>query len=609
MLGPAKARRLDELVITSLELLVPPGNPYRDLEAKLDLSFVRDCVGDLYADCGRPSIDPVVFLKLQLILFFEGLRSERKLVETASLHLAHRWYLGYALDEPLPDHSSLTRIRHRLGVGIFQRFFERVVELCQEAGLVWGKELFFDGTRVVANADIDSLTPRFAQAAREHVDHLFTNDSAPTADSASPGAPAGETLVTESEPQPAAANARALPADAAAEGNDTGHTTTPAEQATAPTALPFSGTETEQAALASENEAQWKLLDQHRLDPNRPPSGPYRRITDFRVSTTDPDAAPIGKGAVGKLGYHDHYAVDGGKARIIVGVLVTPADVQDNQAFLDLLDRVRFRFHLQVRRAIADSKYGTGEILRELAERGITAYMPVADHEQSGPFFKHKDFMYEPETDSYRCPQGQVLTFRGNSYTTRSGKYEAPAAVCAACPVRADCTEGSKGRVVSRSFDEDYRELAKQQQTTEAYKKALRKRQVWVEPMFGEAKEWHQLRKFRLRGLDNVNIQGLLIAAGQNLKRLLAASKRGNRPTVEARHRYFRAVLTHRTVFGMPTVSRFSTGCWVSETALCGSARSANLEYCACMFSSLIPVRDPSLMLSEIAAPGSSQCT
>jgi len=176
MLGPAKARRLDEPMLTSLERLVPASNFYRHLEAKLDLSFVRDWVGDLYAERGRPSIDPVIFFKLQLILFFEGLRSERKLIETASLHLAHRWYVGYALDEPLPDHSSLTRIRARLGVDIFQRFFERVVELCQEAGLVWGKELFFDGTRVRANADFDSLTPRFAQDAREHVTDLFASD-------------------------------------------------------------------------------------------------------------------------------------------------------------------------------------------------------------------------------------------------------------------------------------------------------------------------------------------------------------------------------------------------------------------------------------------------
>jgi hypothetical protein len=63
-----------------------------------------------------PSIDPVIFFKLQLVMFFEGIRSERKLIERASLNLAHRWYLGYALDEDLPDHSSLTRIRQRLGI-------------------------------------------------------------------------------------------------------------------------------------------------------------------------------------------------------------------------------------------------------------------------------------------------------------------------------------------------------------------------------------------------------------------------------------------------------------------------------------------------------------
>jgi transposase len=129
MLGPAKPRRLDEPIAVSLEELVPPNNFYRHLEATLDLSFVRGWVEDHYADRGRPSIDPVIFFKLQLIMFFEGIRSERKLIETASLNLAHRWYLGYALDEALPDHSSLTRIRQRLGVAIFQRFFEQVVDL------------------------------------------------------------------------------------------------------------------------------------------------------------------------------------------------------------------------------------------------------------------------------------------------------------------------------------------------------------------------------------------------------------------------------------------------------------------------------------------------
>src|SRR5580693_2352658 len=121
MLGRKQTHRRDELVLTSLERRVPTDNFYRHLEAKLDLSFVRKWVADKYAERGRPSIDPVVFFKLQLLLFFEGLRSERKLMETVDLNSAHRWYLGYGFDEPLPDHSSLTRIRVRLGLPIFQR--------------------------------------------------------------------------------------------------------------------------------------------------------------------------------------------------------------------------------------------------------------------------------------------------------------------------------------------------------------------------------------------------------------------------------------------------------------------------------------------------------
>src|SRR3954454_21407250 len=178
MLGPAKPRRLDEPIAISLEDLVPRDHFYRHLEAKLDLSFVRCWARELCAERGRPSIDPVIFFKLQLVMFFEGIRSERKLIETASLNLAHRWYLGYALDEDLPDHSSLTRIRQRMGVEVFQRFFEQVVDLCQEAGLVWGRELYFDATRVMADADTDSLVPRFYQQAQTHIADVFGADPA-----------------------------------------------------------------------------------------------------------------------------------------------------------------------------------------------------------------------------------------------------------------------------------------------------------------------------------------------------------------------------------------------------------------------------------------------
>src|SRR3712207_5200475 len=82
-------------------------------------------------------------------------------MEVMADRLSLRWYVGYDLTEPLPDHSSLTRIRERYGLEVFRDFFERIVERCVEAGLVRGKELFFDSTKVEADAAVDSLAPRW----------------------------------------------------------------------------------------------------------------------------------------------------------------------------------------------------------------------------------------------------------------------------------------------------------------------------------------------------------------------------------------------------------------------------------------------------------------
>jgi transposase len=480
MLGPPKTRRLDEPIAVSLDDLVPANNFYRHLEAKLDLGFVRDWTRELYADRGRPSIDPLVFFKLQLVMFFEGIRSERQLVETASLNLAHRWYLGYALDEALPDHSSLTRIRQRLGVEIFQRFFEKVVDLCQEAGLVWGRELYFDATRVRADADTDPLIPRFYADAKAHVADIFADGSEQT-------------------------DERMLPPENGL--------------------LPFPAI-TVDADDASEAPAadRWNLLETRRLDPNRPAKRGYRRTSDFWVSTTDPDATPMWTAGKARLGYHDHYVVDGGKRRIILAALVTPADVMENQPMLDLLWRVRFRRKLHPYQATGDTTYGTIENIVALEDEGIRAYVPLPDMNHRRPFYGQDDFTYDAVHDAYRCPEGHSLQRERVKPTEGVIVYRADAATCNACPLKSKCTESSHGRIVQRSLHADYLEKVRGYHQTEAYKKAMRKRQVWVEPLFAEAKLWHGLRRFRLRGLDNVNIEGLLIAAGQNLKRFLAAS-------------------------------------------------------------------------------------
>jgi transposase len=481
----AKTRAFAPLCNLTVEDLVPADHFYRHLEALLDLAFVRPWVKALYAERGRPAIDPVVFFKLQLVMFFEGIRSERQLMRVAADRLSLRWYLGYDLDEPLPDHSSLTRIRQRYGLPIFRRFFETIVEQCQEAGLVWGKELYFDATQVNANASLDSIAPRFAVEA--HLDELFADEHT------------DEVASVEGESEPIE-----LP-------------------------VPITDAERDQLGRTNEERHDWLARDGA---PDRTiVRDGYRRRSDFEASTTDPDAALMAhkKGGL-RLGYHDHYAVDGGKARIIVGVLVTPADVMENLPFLDLLWRVCFRWQVRPDRVTGDTTYGTIENIVEVEDQQIRAYVPLPDFDRRTPFYGASRFTYDAERDEYRCPEGQVLRRRKAKYTEGVVVYRADAATCNACPLKAACTESSQGRSIHRSLYVEYLERVRAYHKTAAYEKAMAKRKVWVEPLFGEAKDWHGLGRFRLRRLWKVNAEALLIATGQNLKRLLRKRGWGRRP-------------------------------------------------------------------------------
>ena len=437
----------------SLETLVPKDNFYRQVEKCIDLSFVRDLVCHLYSAFGRPYIDPVVFFKLQLIAFFEGIRSERLLMETVSLNLAHRWFIGYDLDEAVPDHSSLSKIRERYGMQIFQHFFEHIVELCVEARLVWGEELYFDSTKVDANAAISSMTDRTVLEADQHLEEIWKNDKK------------GASNVTLQ-------------------------------------------------GLVEKYNGQ-------RLTGSRKPS--YKRITDEKVSLTDPDAAPMwaqGGGSV-VLGNRDHYIVDGGKARIILSALVAPASVMDNTPLLDLVDWTCSRWQLEPKIAAGDAKYGMVPNIVGLEERGIKVYLPIPDLSKRSEYYPSDLFQYDTENDQYICPQKYELPLWSRRKSEEKFIYRADAEVCNACPVKDECTGSKSGRHIFRSFYHEYIDKVKAYHQTEVYKKAMRKRSVWVEPLFGEAKDFHRLRRFRLRGLNKVNIEGMMIAAGKNLKRLI----------------------------------------------------------------------------------------
>ena len=533
MMG-TKERCFAPLVNVSLEELVPQDQFYRHLERTLDLSFVREFVEPTYAGGGRPSIDPVVFFKLQLVMFFEGIRSERLLMRHAADLLSVRWYLGYDLDEPLPDHSSLTRIRTRSGVERFRRFFETIVDQCQQAGLVWGKELYADATKVQANAALSSMKPRFAVEA--HLAALFAQEADEHEEAKEEAIQQGNSVEQEVANGRMDSPASCMP-NTTPEGVDRLLEPLPLHQLSP---VLDEALHEELSTLNSERHAWIERLGEPDRNLIR---GKYRRMADFWVSTTDPDATMMNcKGEGTRLGYHTHYVVDGGKARIILAALVTPSEVMENQPVLDLLWRVRFRWKLGPRQFTGDTTYGTAEIITVLEQQRIRPYVPLPDFDQRTEFFGQRDFCYDRERDHYICPNGAELHLLPSGWTDQFKQYRAKASVCNACPLKSQCTTSNTGRKLSRHVAEEALERVRAFHQTAAYKKAMNKRKVWVEPLFAEAKDWHGMRRFRLRELWRVNIEALMKAAGQNLKRLLKKRGWGRRPfPAEASYAFFLA--------------------------------------------------------------------
>jgi hypothetical protein len=370
------------------------------------------------------------------------------------------------------------------------------VEQCQQDGLVWGKELYFDGTKVAANAGKESLKPRFFIEA--HLESLFGEASEDPAQS-----PEQESLPEEKASSDASEQ----------------------EERVAPVPLPTSLSPQECEELSQQNEAHHDWIEQLGAQNRQHTGRCYQRVADLQVSTTDPDATLMQTKHGADLGYHTHYVVDGGKSRIILNVLVTPSEVMDNQPMLDLLWRTRFRWKLWPRQVTGDRKYGTEDNLVVIEDQGIRAYIPLPDMDHRTECFSADQFRYEAERDVYLCPEGKELRFDRPHSTEQSRRYRARAKECNHCPLKAQCTTSKQGRSLCRSVNEACLDRVRAYQPTEAYKKALRKRQVWVEPLFAEAKDWHGMRRFRLRRLWRVNCEALMIAAGQKLKRLL--KKRG----------------------------------------------------------------------------------
>ena len=144
-----------------LDEAVPNDHPVREIAAVLDLSWVHRELAPYYSHTGRPSIDPVLMIRMLIVGYVFAIRSERALCREVQVNLAYRWFCGLSIEDKVPDHSGFSRVRNERfhDSSVFRNVFERVVGRCIGAGLVGGEGFAVDASLIAADANKQRSAP------------------------------------------------------------------------------------------------------------------------------------------------------------------------------------------------------------------------------------------------------------------------------------------------------------------------------------------------------------------------------------------------------------------------------------------------------------------
>jgi transposase len=192
----------------NLDERIPANHILRKMRKLIDFEFIYQEVKYLYGEKGNVSVPPPIILKMLLLLILYNVRSERELMNTLPMRLDWLWFLEYDLDSEIPNHSVLSKARNRWGVEAFQRFFERIVWQCVEAGLVDGSKLFMDSSFVqadasnssVVNVNKEALKINLVQSFNELESRLEEKENHPADDSVSKTGRANRNNVSTTDP-------------------------------------------------------------------------------------------------------------------------------------------------------------------------------------------------------------------------------------------------------------------------------------------------------------------------------------------------------------------------------------------------------------------------
>jgi transposase len=464
----------------SLQELVPENNFYRRLLSALDLDWLYKETAEYYGTEGQESIDPVVFFKICMIGYINNIASDRKLIDFCADSLAIRLFLGYDIDESLPWHSTISRTRQLYGEEVFQKLFEKVFNLCVESGMVAGNTQVVDGALLKANAGKDSLEVKKVDSSIK--EYLLEN------------------IRANKEPRRPAKINRASDDEQKMDGDK----------------------DEQQRQLEELNTRYKRQAKQYEDMPGSEKKGKYLS-NKTHYSPTDPDARiAVKPGKPRELYYSGQIAVDTAH-HVITHAQTFLAEGKDGDCLKTIINKTQQRleqYGMHIKQTLADAAFSSGENYMFLAQRGITAYIPLL----GGALITSQGFVYDEKNDRYICPNNKILKGNGKIVDDGKGnpvkKYFSLRSDCKNCPLRNNCiSDKAKQKKIQRSYYTPLYEAAKERTQGIKGRKMRRKRSSTVEPVWGTLINFMAAKRINARGLAAANKVLIMASACYNLKK------------------------------------------------------------------------------------------
>lgn len=413
------------------------------------------------AETGRPGYDPRALLKLYLYGYLNRIRSSRKLEQECQRNVEVMWLLG----KLTPDHKTIADFRKE-NLPAFKETFKAFCLLCRELELFGGELIAIDGSKFKA---VNSAKRNFSQTKVKQ--YLAEIEARLTA------------YLQELDQADQTEGASLPPKPSAAELS---------------------------AKIEQLKSRQVKY------------QGYLKRMEESgesQLSLTDPDSRAMPKSPKAPVAYNVQSVVDS-KHHLIVAQDVTN-DITDRDQLSRMALEGQQMLAVEQFKAVADKGYSHGKELKICQEAGIEAYVARPDTSANTKLglLGKEQFVYDPDTDTYRCPAGQILSFRFDTIEKERHIRYYKTRACHKCPLKEKCTRNKEGRRITRWIDEQI--IEQTQQRVEAHPEIMQKRKQLVEHPFGTIKFWWDQGHFLMRGLPKVRAEFSLSSLAYNIRRVL----------------------------------------------------------------------------------------